>query len=120
MRRGEILALRWEHVNLGVPPKVLGVGGEAWEVVPGWLLIEKSKSGRPRTLPMSGKVRNILRPLYGDETRGDYVFQNGLTGSCIADIKTGFTGACRRGYFRSRQNHGRPGDGLPRALSTGP
>lgn len=60
-------------------------------MAPGWLLIEKSKSGRPRSLPMSGKVRRLLQLLYDDETRGEYVFQNGLTGSSIVDINTGFT-----------------------------
>jgi integrase len=95
MRRGELLGLRWEHVNLGATPKVFVIGGETWETMPGWLLIEKSKSGRPRALPISGKARSLLRLLYSDETRGEYVFQNSLTGSNILDIKTGFTGACR-------------------------
>jgi len=37
----------------------------------------------------------MLRLLFGDETRGEYVFQNGKTGVNILDIKTGFTAACR-------------------------
>jgi len=95
MRRGEILSLRWEYVNLGHTPRTFVVKGESWEVAPGWLLIEKSKSGRPRCLPMSGRVREVLHPLSQDETRGEFVFRNPRTGGGIGDIKTGFTSACR-------------------------
>lgn len=95
MRRGEILGLRWEHVNLGPVPRTFVLRGETWEVAPGWLLIERSKNGRPRVVPMSGRVRSLLRTLAEDETRGEYVFQNGRTGVNVKDIKTGFSGACR-------------------------
>lgn len=95
MRRGEILSLRWEHANLTGKVLTFVVRGETWEVRPGWLLIEKSKNGRPRCLPMSGKVRVMMAKLHGDEARGEFVFQNSRTGLSISDIKTGFTGACR-------------------------
>lgn len=95
MRRGEILSLRWEHVNLTGMVLTFVIKGETWEVRPGWLLIEKSKNGRPRCLPMSGKVREMVARLYDDEARGRFVFQNARTGLSIGDIKTAFTGACR-------------------------
>jgi integrase len=95
MRRGEILSLRWEHVNLTGRVLTFVLKGETWEVRPGWLLIEKSKNGRPRRLPMSGQVRVMMARLHGDEARGEFVFQNSRTGLSISDIKTGFTGACR-------------------------
>ena len=95
MRRGELLSLRWEHVNLGRVLRTFVIGGETCEVPPGWLLIGRSKNGRPRALPLSGKAQGMLRLLFGDETRGEYVFQNGRTGVNISDIKTGFTTACR-------------------------
>lgn len=95
MRRGELLALRWEHVNLGRGTRTFVIGGENWELSPGWLLIERSKNGRPRALPLSGKAQGVLRLLFDDETRGEYVFQNERTGGNISNIKTGFTGACR-------------------------
>jgi integrase len=95
MRRGEILSLRWEHVNLTGRVQTFVVKGETWEVRPGWLLIERSKNGRPRAIPMSGRVRDMMAGLYDDESRGEFVFQNERTGLSINDIKTGFTGACR-------------------------
>jgi integrase len=95
MRRGEILSLRWEHVNLGNTPKAFILKGETWEVRPRWLLIERSKNGRPRTIPMCVKVSDLLRACGRDETRGEYVFRNARTGFSISDIKTAFTGACR-------------------------
>lgn len=95
MRRGEILRLEWEHVNLGFVPRFIIVEGETWEVAPGWLLIEQSKNGRPRVLPMSGNAHELLRMLCEDEMRGRYVFHNPKTGGHVSDIKTGFTAACR-------------------------
>jgi integrase len=95
MRRGKILSLRWEHVNLTGKVLTFVVKGETWEVRPGWLLVEKSKNGRPRCLPMSGRFRSMLAGLYEDEARGEFVFQNERTGLSIGDIKTGFASARR-------------------------
>jgi integrase len=95
MRRGEILSLRWEHVNLIGRVLTFVIKGETWEVRPGWLLIETSKNGRPRCLPMSSRVRSVLTGLYEDEARGEFVFQNERTGLSIGDIKTGFASARR-------------------------
>lgn len=55
---------------------------------PGWLLIGRSKNGRPRALPMSGEAQEMLRLLFEDQTRGEYVFQNGRTGVNIVDHLT--------------------------------
>ena len=95
MRRGELLGLRWEHVNLGSAPRTFVIGGETWEVPSGRFLTGRSKDGRPRALPLSGKAQGIPRLPSEDETKGEYVSQNGKTGVNISDIKTGFTAACR-------------------------
>jgi integrase len=94
MRRGEVLGLRPEHVNFGRTPKSFVVKGETWEIRPGWLLIEKSKNGRPRTIPMSGRVRRIIGRLCAEAAAGEYVFESIRTGRKIVDVKHGFTSAC--------------------------
>jgi integrase len=94
MRRGEVLGLRHEHVNFGRTPRSFVVNGEAWVIRPGWLLIEKSKNGRPRTIPMSGRVRRIIGRLCVEAAAGEYVFESIRTGRKIVDVKHGFTSAC--------------------------
>jgi integrase len=93
MRRGEILRLRREDPNCSGKTVGRTVMGEIWQVPPGWLLIERSKNGRPRTIPMSGKVREMLFGLCQDAASGGYVFGNVRTGGHILDIKKGFTSA---------------------------
>ena len=93
MRRGEILRLRWSDLNFSSQPVTKNVKAEFHQIPPGWLFIERSKNGRPRSIPMCGKVRALLQALSEDETRGEYVFQNFQTGEQILDIKKGFTGA---------------------------
>lgn len=94
MRRGEVLGLKPEHVNLGLMPVSFVVKGEAWVIRPGWLLIEKSKNGEPRTIPMSGRVRRVVERLCAEATPGGYVFESIRTGRKITDVKRGFTSAC--------------------------
>ncbi len=95
MRRGGLLGLKWEHINLGNTPSTFTIDGGGWQVPPGWLLIERSKSGKPRALPLSSKARSVLSALHRDELRGRFVFQNAKTGVNSSDVKTSFTGACR-------------------------
>jgi integrase len=94
MRRGEVLRLKPEHINLGQVPVTYVVKNETWVIRPGWLLIEKSKNGQPRTIPMSRRVRRVLERLYKDETCGEYVFTSIRTGEKITDCKHGFTSSC--------------------------
>jgi integrase len=94
MRKGEPFGLRREHLNFSPLAVTRVVKGEAWEVRPGWLLIERSKNGRPRAIPMSRRVRAILQTLCGAATSGEYVFRSIRTGERINDIKKGFVSAC--------------------------
>jgi integrase len=95
MRKGELFRLRPEDLNFGSETVTRIVKGEVWEVHPSWLLIEKSKNGRPRAIPMSQRVRRILQMLSEDATAGEYVFSSIRTGSRIDDIKKGFVSACQ-------------------------
>lgn len=94
MRRGEVLGLKPEHVNLGQRPLSFIVKGEAWVIRSGRLLIEKSKNDKPRTIPMSSRVRRVIERLCAEATDGVYVFESIRTGRKITDVKRGFTAAC--------------------------
>ena len=60
----------------------------------GWLVVEKSKNGSARVIPMSQRVRPILESLAKDLAVGGYIFRSIRTDSCINDIKKGFVSAC--------------------------
>ena len=78
MRRGEILGLQWEHVDL--PARTV--------------FIAKSKTGRPRTIPMNDVVFKELTALKQDAGPKEFVFSNSRTGVDIDSIKTGWRNAC--------------------------
>ena len=105
MRKGELFGLKREHVHLGGVPLTRVIVGEVWEVRPGWLLIEKSKSGRPRLVPMSKRARAILKVLCEEETPGEYVFRSVRAGSRINDVKKGFVSACLAAGVRNLVFH---------------
>ena len=94
MRRGELLRLEVDHVNLSNVARILTVKGERIVVEPNWLLIEKTKNGKPRCIPMSKPVRTVLEVLCSDSTSDGYVFGNPQTGSHVQDIKHAFRSAC--------------------------
>ena len=93
MRRGELLRLEINHVNLGKAQRTFTVKGQRIVLDPNWLLIEKSKNGKPRSIPMSKPVRSILEILCSDTTSDGFVFGNPRTNSHVKDIKHGFRGA---------------------------
>jgi len=95
MRKGELLRLRRDDVNFGSVSLNRVIKGEVWEILPSWLLIEKTKIGKPRTIPMSQRVAAILKRLCEDETTGEYIFTSDKTGSRFIDTKKAFTSACR-------------------------
>lgn len=86
MRKNEILSLRWENIDL----------------LKGYILIEDSKSGRSRKVPMNGQV---LEALGGLKQREEFIFSNAGTGSYIKDVKTAFKGACQRAKIKGLRFH---------------
>ena len=94
MRRGELLRLEVKHVNLGKTQRTFTVKGERIVLEPNWLLIEKTKNGKPRCIPVSQPVRNMLQVLCAVATSDGFIFGNPMTGSHVKDIKHGFRGAC--------------------------
>ena len=94
MRRGELLRLEAKHVNFGNSQRTFTIKGERIVLEPNWLLIEKTKNGKPRCISMSRPVRKILHVLCSDATSQGFVFGNPMTGSHVKDIKHGFRAAC--------------------------
>ena len=76
MRKSEILSLRWQNVDF----------------IRGYILIEDSKSGKSRKLPMNTAVFEALRGL---QRRSDYVFFNPETETHIKGITRSFAAALK-------------------------
>lgn len=94
MRKGELLGLEPGHINFGTAVKTFVINREKIDVPPNWLIITKTKNGKPRVIPMSRRVRQKLEALCTDVTCGKYVFTSARTGGKITDIKRGWKSAC--------------------------
>lgn len=88
MRKGEILNLKWEHVDF----------------VRGIIHITNTKTDRNRDVPMNSEVREILLGLL-PETREGYVFQNPKTGGKLTDVKKAFNSATREAEITDFKFH---------------
>ena len=79
MRRGELLGLTWDRVDLKH----------------GFILLDKTKSGKRREIPINETLHELFRTL---PRRLDvpFVFFNPETGKRYQDIGKAFEGACRR------------------------
>jgi len=79
MRRGEILSLQWNNVDLKH----------------GFILLDKTKNGDRREIPINETLKNTFR---GIPRRLDipYVFHDQKTGKRYNDIGTAFTRACKK------------------------
>ena len=80
MRLQEILSLRWEQVDLN-------------EMT---LTVERTKSGKPRTIPLNAALQDELSRLKGQDGQSPYVFPNPKTGKPLTTVKTAFVATCRR------------------------
>ena len=86
MRRGEILSLKWENINLSKR----------------CIHLEDSKSGKSRDIPMNGLVIEALSAI---AQNSEYVFPNPRTGGPIEDIKTAFKTACKNAEIKGLRFH---------------
>lgn len=97
-RRGSLLALRREHVNLDAVPvfRSITVKGvkKRFEVRPNHVLFVRNKRGKPYAVPLNAVARQVLERLLADESVKDYVFVNERTGKNLSEIKKGFRTAC--------------------------
>ncbi len=86
MRRGEILSLKWENIDLSKR----------------CIHLEDSKSGKSRDIPMNGLVIEVLSVI---AQNSEYVFPNPRTGGPIEDVKTAFKTACERAKIKGLRFH---------------
>jgi integrase len=89
MRRGEILNLRWQNVDLYRK----------------FISVEKTKSGRTRKIPMNSLVEKILRNLSLKKVNDEYVFWNRRTGKPVQDLKKAFKSACKKAGIDNLRFH---------------
>jgi integrase len=81
MRRSEILGLQWDQVDLKH----------------GFILLDKTKSGKRREIPINDALRETLRGLFV-QRRLDviFVFADEKTGKQFQSVKRSFSTACRK------------------------
>jgi excisionase family DNA binding protein len=80
LRLGEVLSLKWELIDFENK----------------MLTVERTKSGKPLMIPISGDLWEELKRLRSLDGTSTYVFQNPKTGKPIKTTRTAFEGACRR------------------------
>jgi integrase len=89
MRHGEILGLSWDQIDFKRMT----------------LTVEKTKSGRPRTIPLNPPLLRELERLRSQDGHGPYVFTNPDTGRPLRSLKTSFKAACRRAGILALRFH---------------
>ncbi len=96
LRCSELRSLKKEHINLTTSPRLFNINSASVVLHPNELLVEFSKSGRPRTIPLSGLTRRIAEILRDDATTGEHVFASPHTGGQLSQIKKGFAAAVQK------------------------
>jgi integrase len=88
MRKGEILSLTWDNVDMKH----------------GFILLDKTKNGERREIPINGTLRAVFQSLV---RRLDvpYLFFDPATGKPYQDVKRSFNRACRRAGIRDFHFH---------------
>jgi integrase len=95
MRKGEILSLTWDRVDLKH----------------GFILLDNTKNGERREIPINGTLREALLELsQGTKERPrridiPYVFYDPSNGKAYKDVKRSFHSACRRAKITNFHFH---------------
>ena len=80
LRLGEVLSLKWELIDFEKK----------------MLTVERTKSGKPLTVPINGDLCEELKRLRSLDGTSTYVFENHKTGKPTTTIRTSFETACKR------------------------
>lgn len=86
MRKSEILMLKWENVYFSK----------------GYILIEDSKSGKSRKIPLNDTVHNVLKDM---KRASEYVFFNEKKAKRLGSVRRSFEIACRRANITGLRIH---------------
>jgi integrase len=78
MRRGEVLGLKWDQVNLGSNPRVTVTASYA-------------KSNETRHVPLNSEAVTVLKKWKAQGTSSDWVFPSPKTGHRMQDLKKSWT-----------------------------
>jgi len=89
MRRGEILNLRWDQVDLGQRQ----------------IAVKKTKSGKDRIIPINSQLLAVLSLLGPPRGKSGLVFPNPATGKPYTDVKKSFKLACKRAGIEGFRFH---------------
>lgn len=90
MRQGELLKLRWEHIDLKGPQGT------------GIAEIQDTKNGEDRVVPLSSRAVAILRPLQGDDVKK---IKGPVFPISQASLHSGWINACRRAEIEGLRFH---------------
>jgi integrase len=86
LRKGDILGLRWEDVDLDR----------------GIISIQMQKTGKSVEIPLIPMIRDLLQGMKSRASASPFVFPRGVSGQRIGDIKTAFHAALRRSGLASK------------------
>ena len=88
MRKGEILNLNWNNVDL----------------VNNYITVRKTKSGKIRKIPLSKTLKTHLMKLKNN-SQNEYVFANPQTGCAYYDLKRSFNTLCKQAGIKGLVFH---------------
>jgi excisionase family DNA binding protein len=89
MRLGEILNLQWKQIDFNIRK----------------IKVEKTKSGKMRTVPINSPLLSEFLKLKEGGTQNEHVFTNPKTKKPFTTIKTAFKAACRRARVSNLRFH---------------
>jgi integrase len=89
MRRGEILGLKWDQVDLKH----------------GFILLDVTKNGDRREIPINGSLRDTLQKTVVRRIDIPYVFHDPKTGKVYQDVKRSFHSACKKAKINDFHFH---------------
>jgi integrase len=97
LRLSEVTRLEREHINLENESKWFEIDGESHEVPKDCFIVIRSKTDRPRMIPLNAQARSVAVHQLNDTTVGRFIFPSSRkTGEQIKEVKKGLAGACKQ------------------------